>query len=75
MTEVLVRDILTVLKGVSGDRLDRGLPKVTEAAASRFAEVMKRACSGRKTRGLCPLELRRLKIELKPLLEFCDSGV
>lgn len=53
-----------------GDRLDRGLPKVTEAVESRFAEVMKRACSGKSTRGLCPLELRRLKIELNPFPEL-----
>lgn len=72
---MVVKSLLTGLKGVRGDKFERGLPRVTEAVVSRLAEVMKRACSGRDTRGLCPFELRLLKIEPNPLVELCDSGV
>ena len=66
---------LTCGKVPSEPKLARGLPNVKLAAASRFADVIKRACSGIITRGLLlPFELRRLKIE-NPLLELCESGV
>lgn len=69
--------VLTCVK----PKLPLGLPSVSVAAASKFADVINRVCcsccsaaAGIVTLGLLPLELRRLNME-KPLLDVCESGV